>query len=308
MYITGIMWMWLGCGGGEVDVLGDTAANGTGTANGTNGGVGYEVDPDVQTFVPDGYLPTAPVRVVYMGDSITAGVGASSFSLEYPSLLEANSDSAWPDHADETLSAAYPTIEEWINVSVGGATTSSMKQNQLSDLEARVGLPAEGETLIFVTIGGNDAQQALLPFADVDTIAQAALDNIDDMARWLTDPANFPDGVYVYFTNIYEPSDGTGQSQCFFGMDYSDNLAKLDVMNGGLISMGTDIGFAAVDLNGHFRGHGMNNENPTIDAYDEDDPSRWFDNDCLHPNDRGHHEVRRLFYYAAINMPLPLDP
>lgn len=305
MYITGIMWMWLGCGGGDLDVLGDTAAS-TGTQSGTNPGVTYEVDPDVQTFVPDNYTPSAPVRVVYMGDSITDGVGASMESLTYTALLETNSDTAWPDHADATLSEAFPSIEEWINVGVGGATTSTMKYNQLPDLEARLDLPAEGETLIFVTIGGNDAQQALLPFADVDTIAQAALDNIDDMARWLTDPANFPDGVYVYFTNIYEPSDGTGQSQCFFGMNYAESLAKLDVMNGGLISMGMDIGFAAVDLNGHFRGHGMNNEDASINAYHSEDPSRWFNNDCLHPNDRGHHEVRRLFYYATQEMPLPL--
>ena len=305
MYITGIMWMWLGCGGGDVDVLGDTAAS-TGTQSGTNAGVTYEIDPDVQTFVPDNYTPSAPVRVVYMGDSITDGVGASMNSLTYTALLETNSDTAWPDHVDVTLSDAFPSIEEWINVGVGGATTSTMKYNQLPDLEAQLDLPAEGETLIFVTIGGNDAQQALLPFADVDTIAQAALDNIDDMARWLTDPANFPDGVYVYFTNIYEPSDGTGQSQCFFGMNYAESLAKLDVMNGGLISMGMDIGFAAVDLNGHFRGHGMNNEDVTINAYHTEDPSRWFNDDCLHPNDRGHHEVRRLFYYATQEMPLPL--
>ena len=119
MYITGIMWMWLGCGRGEVDALDDTAASAAST---TSAGVGYEIDPDVQTFVPEGYLPTAPVRVVYMGDSITAGAGASSSSLEYTSLLETNNDSAWPGHAEETLTDAYPTIEEWINVGVGGAT------------------------------------------------------------------------------------------------------------------------------------------------------------------------------------------
>ena len=314
MYITGIMWMWLGCGSGEVEISGDTGSDSTTTTqgngnNGTDGGVTYEIDPDVQTYVPEDYHPTAPVRVVFMGDSITDGVGASMPSLTYTALLEENQNSAWPDHDEVTLSEAFPSIEEWINVGVGGATTSSMKREQLPALEALLNLPADGETLILVTIGGNDAQQALFPFADVDAIAQAALDNIDDMARWLTDPDNFPDGVYVYFTNIYEPSDGTGQSECFYRMDYSEDLAKLDVMNGGLISMGMEIGFSALDLNGHFRGHGFNNNDDTIEAYHPDDPSRWFnDNDCLHPNDRGHHEVRRLFYYATQDMPLPLEP
>jgi hypothetical protein len=53
-----------------------------------------------------------------------------------------------------------------------------------------------------------------------------------------------------------------------------------------------------VDALGHFHGHGNNHDDPENPYYDEEDPSGWFD-DCVHPNDRGHHEIRRLFFEAV---------
>lgn len=59
--------------------------------------LGYEPDPHVDTFVPDGYRPVDPVRVVFLGDSITNGVGASDGPLAYTSLLVDNAaDSGQP--------------------------------------------------------------------------------------------------------------------------------------------------------------------------------------------------------------------
>jgi len=57
-------------------------------------------------------------------------------------------------------------------------------------------------------------------------------------------------------------------------------------------------GFAVLDLRGHFLGHGYHAEDPTVPSYDPEDPTLWFAPDCIHPNDRGHHEVRRLFHAA----------
>ena len=42
-------------------------------------------------------------------------------------------------------------------------------------------------------------------------------------------------------------------------------------------------------------GHGFHATSETLESYDANDATEWFDNDCIHPNDRGHHELRRLF-------------
>ena len=79
----------------------------------------------------------------------------------------------------------------------------------------------------------------------------------------------------------------------------------MDDLNHGLKRLATDLDFAVMDLRGHFRGHGVYAEDAENLAHDEDDPTRWFIDDCIHPNDRGHHEIRRLFYSAIEGTPLP---
>ena len=57
------------------------------------------------------------------------------------------------------------------------------------------------------------------------------------------------------------------------------------------------MGFAVIDMLGHFHGHGHNYDHTENPYYDAADPTGWFA-DCIHANDRGHHEIRRLFYEA----------
>jgi hypothetical protein len=126
------------------------------------------------------------------------------------------------------------------------------------------------------------------------------------MADWFTDPANFPDGAFVYAANVYEPSDGTGQSDCFFGFNYADRLSTLDQMNEDIIDLAAEHELAIVDIRGHFSGHGYNAEDESVFGYDADDTTLWLANDCIHPNDVGHHEMRRLFHSAIVGQTLTL--
>ena len=66
-------------------------------------------------------------------------------------------------------------------------------------------------------------------------------------------------------------------------------------------------GFSVVDLRGHFSGHGFNASDSSVYGHDAEDTSNWFDNDCIHPNDRGHHEIRRLFHAAIEGLPLEAE-
>lgn len=264
------------------------------------------LDPDVTSWSPE-FAPLPQVaRVVFLGDSITAGYGIANQEVSYTELLVANADDAWPGFAGDDLTARYGAPEV-IDVSRSGAETPDILDRQIPNLDEALDGPASGPTLVFVTIGGNDMTGALVTPGALDTVADDIEANIREIATELNDPARFPDGVLLSLTNVYEPTDGEGQAdQCFMGLDVSGVEPVLDDVNARTLALAQEIGFAWVDLRGHFRGHGWNHERTSMDAYDADDPTRWFQEDCIHPNKRGHHEIRRLFLAASDNLPLEL--
>ena len=71
-----------------------------------------------------------------------------------------------------------------------------------------------------------------------------------------------------------------------------------------MMSVAQERGAAMVDMRGHFLGHGVYFDDSDLDVHDDADPSPWFADDCIHPNDRGHHELRRLFVTAIEGRPL----
>lgn len=288
------VWLAACASGEEVDAAGDPAAR---------------PDPGVNTYVPEGYRAEAPTRLVFLGDSITAGYVVERERDAYSRLLESNNSRSWPDYDEVDVESSFPTVEQVIDVSVGGATTETMINNQLSALESRLGgFPVQGETLVVFTIGGNDAQGALLPTADAEAIMAATLANMEEIVDWFLDEDRFTDGVRVYATNIYEPTDGTGQSAaCFFGFDFSSKLPLLEQFNDDLRGLGVERGVSIVDLRGHFLGHGFHYDNDLSAHYDAADPTLWLADDCIHPNERGHHELRRLFHAAMVAEPLALE-
>lgn len=287
-------------------VTGPTGTNPTDPTNPTlppPTGTG-EVDPDVHNEIPAGYSPVDPVRLLFLGDSITEGYGASDSAHEYTALLQQNTP-AWPGFDAIDLETSYPGIVDVIDVSEGGATTSDLESRQLGELDDLLVYPVSGETIVVVTIAGNDMQEALIPLVDAATVVDRALTNLGQIADYFLDPAKFPDGVFLYMTNVYEPSDGYGQAAgCFFGIDYSADLPELDRFNDTFADLGADRGFAVLDLRGHFLGHGFYADDSSIAGHDPADPTIWFAPDCIHPNDRGHHELRRLFHAAITGQPL----
>lgn len=265
-----------------------------------------EPDADVHSYLPDGYTPANPQRIIFLGDSITARYGASTDDLAYTSLLMRNVDRKWPGFETADLRSAYDPAPAVIDVSVPGATTDDLLDDQIPALEAELGGSTEGETIIAFTIGGNDLQQALNPLANAEAVTSATYANFEAIFDWMLD-GRFPDGVWIYATNVYEPSDGEGQtSECFFGIDYSARLPYLDGFNDDLRALGEARGVAILDLRGHFLGHGYAAyDDETSAVHDPNDGTLWLADDCIHPNNRGHHEIRRLFFHAIVGEDLP---
>jgi hypothetical protein len=157
-----------------------------------------------------------------------------------------------------------------------------------------------------MTIGGNDMQNAIFELLTTSGSAQEdqaaeiiadVADNLDEMIDYLQDPTRFPDGSYIYMANVYDPTDGVGQvGNCFFGMDLTSLWSYFDDANVAFRAVAEARGVGLVDMHGHFLGHGYYYDDSSSEHYSADDPNLWFDSDCIHPNNAGHHELRRLFY------------
>jgi lysophospholipase L1-like esterase len=267
----------------------------------------------LETWVPEGYAPPALERVVFLGDSITGGWGASEPELTYKALLQANQDATWPSSAEEDLER-FGDVEV-LDFSIGGATTQTLRDGQLRALEAHLEQNGRaGRTQVFATIGGNDIQVALFGVLTggqevADQVPSDIEGRMDEIMAYLTDPARFPDGVHVLFTNVYDPTDDVGQADlCFGGLDVGFMREPLLETNRRLRQAAERHGVGMIDLYGLFQGHGMYADDPANPHYVEEDPTLWYTLDCIHPNDRGHHELRRHFMAALEGRPLLSRP
>ncbi|MGY1665954.1 SGNH/GDSL hydrolase family protein [Geodermatophilus sp. SYSU D00696] len=96
-----------------------------------------------------------------LGDSVAAGVGAVPYVTGYPELLEARLDAGYNPAADRATPHA-PVDFELVNLAKGGATTSTLRDQQLPAalklIKDRNGdrNPRNDVEVITVTIGGND--------------------------------------------------------------------------------------------------------------------------------------------------------
>src|SRR5262249_38900038 len=148
----------------------------------------------------------------------------------------------------------------------------------------------------------------ILDIGQTDAVIADVTDNLAATYDFFQDASRFPDGVFIYLANVYEPSDGVGQAaECFYGLDLSQVLTSLDEVNAATRAQAEERRTAWIDMHGHFLGHGFNGDDPANPYYQADDPSLWFYDDCIHPNDRGHHEIRRLFWYALAGRNWPGD-
>lgn len=267
-----------------------------------------DLDPMVDSYIPASFSHDMPARVVFLGDSITAGNGASKNKLDYVHLLQENSDDTWSGFTEADFVGAWGAAPEVVDESVPGATTASLAYGQLDDVTEVLGDSVSGHTAVVVTIAGNDVQGILFNPEDVEETIEGIEENLAVMYDYFGDTERFPDGASIYLANVYEPSDGVGQAEeCFGGLNLTSALASLEAVNAATRAQAEERGVAWLDMHGHFLGHGYHGDESDNPYYTADDASLWFDADCIHPNDRGHHEIRRLFWHALSGQAWPGD-
>lgn len=252
---------------------------------------------DGGTYVPVAAQPEAPVRLVLMGDGLMQGFGASSPELSWIELLRANDDAAYPDFAGIDLNTLFPTIAQVDDFSVGGAVTADLEDQNRLGVDDAFSFPSDEETVVLITAGAVDMRRALTPGGDITVSAPEALDNINEAVTWLQN-GRWRAPLRIFLLNFYEPTDGVGVSSCFNNFSYVNLLIDMDAYNTDLRALAVERGVAVVDMAGTFVGHGDNHDDDSIETHVASDPTRWIDDACVYPNDRGHHELRRLFLGA----------
>ncbi len=236
-------------------------------------------------------------RVVFLGDSITTGTPPTLPTAFYRSLV-----------GNEMRSK----FGFWIDVkdcSGWGARTDDFLGPPHDQIHACFDEVEPRKTLIVMTMGGNDMSAIAKEAADGDTPAQSmakvdlALQRFEDAVIWLRDPAHFPNGSYVVFSNIYEFTDATGDlASCpaaslagFEGTASPQMVPAYLRAAEQYMRIAVEHQIDMVFSLENFCGHGFHADDPTSVCYRGPATEKWFDLTCIHPNPTGHAALAGLF-------------
>jgi hypothetical protein len=137
-----------------------------------------------------------------------------------------------------------------VDVSAGGATTRNLVQ-QTNAVGRALTFPVTGHTVVVLTIGGNDLQASIISGDPTGESLDAAMLAIRRMVTFFQDPANFADGTSIYLADVYDPSDGEAYIDgCFLGLMLPELVDALFVWRDRYIELGTEMGFAVIDMLG----------------------------------------------------------
>ncbi len=235
-------------------------------------------------------------KVVFLGDSITAGTPPTPSHLVYREVLTRG------------LQERFGPIEV-ANCSEWGARIDDLLRDG-SQIEACFPEPETEPVLVVFTVGGNDMVAwgddlaSGIPVEDVEAEVLAYMGLLEDALRWFRDREGtlFLGGVNVVFANVYEYTDGTNDVGVCPLADLFDVPEGIQEFREGYVSVneayvdlavrtGTDVIF----LFEHFCGHGFFHDDPTNPCYRGPQAERWFDDTCIHPNDAGHAKIAEMF-------------
>lgn len=227
-------------------------------------------------------------RVVFLGDSITAGQGGGANGA-YRVLLS------------QRLQERYPGVVI-DDCSVGGAVNADLLGEQIPNCFDG---PEDRRTLVIFTSGGNDVVQLAFQEASIEEsipFIDGFVAELRDALDFLADPANTPGGVLVVFANVYEFTDATGLlSGCplaaIAGLpaQWDDGIAAYAYMEEQYAALAAEFGFDVMFLEENFCGHGYNRNSPDSPCNDRAG-DLWIGADCIHPNVDGHAAIADLFW------------
>ncbi|MCA9718213.1 MAG: SGNH/GDSL hydrolase family protein [Myxococcales bacterium] len=259
-------------------------------------------------------------RVVFLGDSVTVGSPPTEYTDFYRTRL-ANSLAARFGLQPPSIQWQYLDLGDGMSAQQeSGAFASCAKWGARTDDV----VPASEQvancfpedkralkTLVVMTIGGNDLSAIIqdgiegVPLDMLWEDVELFIDYMRETIEWLSDPQQFPNGVYVVFANVYEFTDGTGEltacpaaASAGFDMPWEDPDAMNEIAvhaNEQFVSIAGETGTDVIFMFEHFCGHGYKADDPAAPCYRGPGSENWFDLTCIHPNPTGHAAIEDLF-------------
>jgi hypothetical protein len=224
----------------------------------------------------------------------------------FHSLLLENDDQRYPGFARRDLKSLFPQVQR-LDLSKPGAKSRDVV-NQAKHIQ---GNPS-GKTLVIVSAGLNEFRTSMWNALEKDKVLAHALEltsALKAIREHFDDEQRFPDGYLLGVFNLYDPTDEAGlpppgldhlyQFVCSYYAAFSAT-GNLTLFNRHVARFAEQHGLFLLDVHGRFMGHGYQHKDPAAPHYQNLDPSLWFQMDCLHANERGNHEIRRLIWETMI--------
>ena len=247
------------------------------------------------------------IKVVGIGDSITAGLGADSPDHSFFNRLLRNPDDEFSEMQGVCLSAVIPNLEHE-NLAMSGSTS----EQHLNVIQERLAIQdSDVFGVVLLTTGGNDLIHSYgrLPPKECAmygaTLAQAIpwINSFRQRLNAILDTidARFPGGCEIYLANIYDPTDGVGDAPSVYLPHWPDGLAihaRYNTVITECASSRPHVHF--VPLYETFLGHGSHCRQFWRSTYDASDPYYWYYENIEDPNDRGYDAIRRVFLNTIV--------
>ena len=245
-------------------------------------------------------------ELILLGDSNAGGFGTARGD-RYVDLLVANDDVRYPAAAGRDLRTLDTKIQVF-DLSVAGGT-SAFALGQLARLRPNT----TGRSAVIISIGGGEYLRQLDRIqtpAGLVEVVQERNDNLRRIGAFFADQQRYPHGVVLGHLLTIDPTDGVGalpeafllqtDGVCRFYSDFV-KLGLLTPHNALNAAAATDTGMINLDLHALFLGHAYLHSDSTGPHYRANDPTQWMsDADCIHPNELGQLNVRRLIWNELI--------
>lgn len=241
------------------------------------------------------------VLLVGIGDSVTAGYGASTGKGFFERLV-ANPSDEFPDMRGKCLAEVLPNLET-VNLALSASTSLECLDVLVPKLE-----PQEADTfgIIVMTTGGNDIihhygrsapREGAMYGASFEE-ARPWIDNFRSRLGQIIERINarFPGGCQFFIANIFDPTDGIGDAANAGLPPWPDGLKVLAAYN-DIIAQAAEKhkNVQLVNMHDTFLGHGIHCLQFWREHFDANDPHYWYWENLEDPNDRGYDALRRLF-------------
>ena len=261
--------------------------------------------------VPDaGRPPTTTLlpftQLVLLGDS-NAGAYKIAPQDGHSWLLRENDDGRFPEFAGRDLKTQYADIERIDLSEPGAASEETIKRLVL------LGGNRTGRTLVILSWGIPEYIPHALALADQNVLALVMAQrngNLARVAQFFADRKRYPYGAVIGHLSTIDPTDGLGSlpPNVAAVMGYACGVYA-EFVRLGLLRVHNELNEAAarvagmigLDIHTLFLGHGQRYNEPSGPFYDVQDPALWMtDEDCVHPNELGHQQIRRLVWNKLV--------